>query len=97
MTFIVPLASAIVATVRILQRRRKNRIDEFYSRAIGIRNSITGESSAEDRRAAIARIRELQNEAFEQLVDERLAADESFQIFITLSNDVLRLLEGTAT
>jgi TRAP-type uncharacterized transport system substrate-binding protein len=96
-TLMIALASAIVATVRILQRRRKNRIDEFYSRAIGIRNSITGESSAEDRRAAIARIRELQNEAFEQLVDERLAADESFQIFITLSNDVLRLLEGTAT
>jgi len=41
---------------------------------------------------AIAQVRELQNEAFDQLVNEKLGADESFQIFITLSNDVLRQL-----
>ncbi len=96
-TLMIALASAVVATVRILQRRRKNRIDEFYSRAISIRDSITADSSAEERRAAIARIRELQNEAFEQLIDERLSADESFRIFITLSDDVLRQFqEGIA-
>ena len=29
-------------------------------------------------------------EAFELLVDEKLSADESFRIFISLSNDALR-------
>ena len=33
---------------------------------------------------------------FDQLVDEKLGADESFRIFITLSNDVLRQLGGIA-
>jgi hypothetical protein len=41
---------------------------------------------------ATANIRALQDEAFELLVDEKLAADESFRIFITLSNDVLQQL-----
>ena len=46
---------------------------------------------------AIVKIRNLQNEAFNQLVDEKLGADESFRIFITLSNDVLRQLGGIAS
>lgn len=91
-TLLIGLASAIVATFRILQRRRKNRIDAFYSTALSIRDSITVDSSDEERRAAIAKVRDLQNSAFDQLVDEKLAADESFRIFITLSNDVLQRL-----
>ena len=31
----------------------------------------------------------LQDKAFAQLVDEKLAADESFRIFMSLSNDIL--------
>jgi hypothetical protein len=34
----------------------------------------------------------LQNEAYAQLVDEKLSADESFRIFITLSDDALQEL-----
>ena len=91
-TVIVALASATFAGVRIFRMRRKNRIDTFYSEAIRIRASVTGDSSDDDRQAAISRIRDLQNNAFELLVDEKLAADESFRIFITLSNDVLQQL-----
>jgi TRAP-type uncharacterized transport system substrate-binding protein len=94
-TMIITLASAAVAMVRILQRRRKNRIDEFYATAIGIRDAIQGDASAAALQDAVARIRELQNTAFEQLVDEKLAADESFRIFITLSNDILQQLKDT--
>jgi hypothetical protein len=38
-------------------------------------------------------VRLLQNTAFDQLVTEQLSADESFQIFITLSKDVLEQLQ----
>jgi TRAP-type uncharacterized transport system substrate-binding protein len=91
-TVLVALASATVAGMRIYQRRRKNRIDRFYSSAIEIRGSVGPDSPEEARQEAIASIRELQNSAFDQLVDEKLAADESFRVFITLSNDVLRQL-----
>ena len=95
-TALVALVSTSIAGMRIYQRRRKNRIDEFYSRAIEIRNSVGPDSPDEARQQAIASIHELQNTAFDQLVDEKLSADESFRVFITLSNDVLRQL-GTIT
>lgn len=88
-TLLIALISAAFAIIRILKIRRKNRIDEFYSAAIEIRNSISPSNTMEERTAAATKIRELQNTAFEQLVDEKLAADESFRIFITLSNDIL--------
>jgi len=91
-TLFIALASASFAGVRILRRRRKNRIDRFYAATIDIRNSVRDSKDPAVHQHAAAKLRELQNEAFDQLVDEKLAADESFRIFITLSNDVLRQL-----
>jgi len=91
-TILIALFSATFAGVRIYRMRRKNRIDTFYSDVIAIRNSIDETSTEEDRREKTDEIRALQTTAFELLVDEKLAADESFRIFITLSNDVLQQL-----
>lgn len=91
-TIMIGLISASIAGVRIYNMRRKNRIDRFYAATIDIRDSVNDSMDAEQREQAIARVRELQNEAFDQLVHEKLAANESFRIFITLSNDVLRQL-----
>lgn len=88
-TLLIALASAALAGIRILKMRRKNRIDEFYSAAMNIRNTISESSTIDERTVAVEKIRELQNTAFDQLVNEKLSADESFRIFITLSNDVL--------
>ena len=88
----VALASAFIAGIRILRMRRKNRIDRFYAATIDIRRSIKDLHDPVEHQQAIARVRELQDEAFGLLVEEKLAADESFRIFITLSNDVLRQL-----
>lgn len=92
-TLLIALISATLAVIRILKRRRKNRIDRFYLAIIEIRDSVNRESSSADRERARQQIRALQSTAFDQLVAEQLSADESFQIFITLSNDVLQQLE----
>lgn len=91
-SILIALISASLAGVRIYRMRRKNRIDTFYSAAIAIRNSVGEKSTEEDRREKADEIRALQTTAFELLVDEKLAADESFRIFVTLSNDVLQEL-----
>ena len=91
-TLIVALGSAAIATVRIFRMRRKNRIDGFYTQTIALRRSVTESSEAAEIDRVINEVRSLQNQAFDLLVDEKLAADESFRIFITLSNDVLRQL-----
>ena len=91
-TVLLALSSMIFAGLRIYRLRRKNRIDTFYSAVLAIRNSIDATWTAEKRQKKSDELRALQTTAFEQLVDEKLAADESFRIFITLSNDVLQQL-----
>jgi hypothetical protein len=48
-----------------------------------------------DREQAIEKVKQLQNNAFAMLVDEKVAADESFRIFVTLSNDIIADLGNT--
>jgi len=91
-TLIVGLGSAIYAGFKILRMRRKNRIDEFYTKTIALRRSVNDSTGAEELQQIIVEVRDLQTTAFDMLVDEKLAADESFRIFITLSNDVLHQL-----
>jgi len=91
-TVLIALFSLVLAGVRIFRMRRKNRIDTFYSETIRLRNSVSSDSSQEELARTCAEVRALQNTAFDLLVHEKLAADESFRIFITLSNDVLRQL-----
>ena len=72
-----------------IKARRKNRIDVFYRDAIALRNSVDDSSPPYARKVAIGKVRELQTKAFDLLVHEKVAADESFRIFITLSNDII--------
>ena len=88
-TLFVALASASIAGVRIYRMRRKNRIDRFYARAIEIRQQAAATDDAAERRRLASEMQALQDTAFSKLIDEKLAADESFRIFITLSNDVI--------
>ena len=92
MTLIIALGSASIAAVRIFRRLRKNRIDRFYTQAIALRRSLTESSDPAEIERVVNKVRGLQNQAYDLLVDEKLAADESFRIFIALSNDVLRQL-----
>lgn len=94
-TLIVAIGSASIAAVRIFRMRRKNRIDTFYSRTIALGRSVNEATPPDEIKRVIEEVRGLQNTAFDLLVDEKLAADESFRIFITLSNDVLRQLGDT--
>ena len=88
-TIFFAMFSGLYAAVRIYNIRRKNRIDRFYSAAIDFRKSVNDKTPTAEREEVISRVRDLQHEAFALLVDEKLAADESFRIFITLSNGII--------
>ena len=95
-TVLIAIASATVAAVRIVKRLRKNRIDEFYAKVLELgRQAKATEDPGEFERIR-DEIRSLQTEAFDLLIDEKLAADESFRIFVTLSDDVLSDMSGRA-
>ena len=88
-TLVIGLVSGTYAVVQIYNRRRKNRIDAFYNDVMALRDSITDDSSLSERESAVAQVKKLQNQAFEMLISEKVAADESFRIFVTLSNDII--------
>jgi hypothetical protein len=92
-TLVIGLVSGGYAVIQIYNRRRKNRIDRFYREVMAVRDSVGDRSSAAERIAAVERVRELQNEAFDMLIREKLAADDSFRIFVTLSNDIIAQLK----
>lgn len=92
-TLVIGLISGSYAVIQIYNRRRKNRIDGFYKDVMAIRDSINEHSSASEKQVAVERVRDLQNEAFDMLMREKLAADESFRIFVTLSNDIIAQLK----
>ena len=94
-TIMIALISAIFGGMRLYRMKRKNRIDRYYSEVIRIRHDAENVMEAVDREALAAKLKGLQDQAFAELVDEKLAANESFRIFITLSNDVLQQLGAT--
>jgi len=95
-TLMIGLISATFAAIKIHNVRRKNRIDEFYTKVIAIRDSIGPASSVAERNAAIANIRSLQDRGFELVVSENLAADETFRIFIDLTNDSISVIKDVS-
>ena len=69
-------------------RRRKDRIDGFYLRVLELR----GEVAFADASNTLAQLEAIEREAFDALVGERLAADDSFRIFTELVNGLRREL-----
>lgn len=92
-TLLVASISAAFAALQIFNRRRKDRIDRFYKAAIDIRNATMGSTDIAERQSAVQKLWQLQDDAFAKLLEEKLAADDSFRIFITLTNDIVQQLD----
>ena len=74
------LLTGVVAFARWRAHRKKDRIDTFYIRVLAIHERAEGEDS----RLLLQELRDIEREAFESLVAEKLAANESFRIFTDL-------------
>jgi TRAP transporter TAXI family solute receptor len=89
--FIFSIFIAFVGGVTTLakwnQHRKKNRIDAFYNQIMKIQNQINGYTSVDACNDSIDKLKKLRQEAFSQLIKEKLSADDSFGIFITFLND----------
>lgn len=74
------LITGIVAAYRWRAHRVRDRIDGFYTRALVIRKRADGLNEVQ----LMNELNELEEEAFRSLLDDKLAADESFRIFTEL-------------
>lgn len=85
------LLTAAVYLARLATRKKKHRIDEFYTKIMVIRVR----AKHEPHQGLVGELQQLEVEAFESLISEKLAADESFRIFIELLTRTLSELEAT--
>jgi len=96
--FIFSIFLAFVGGVTTLakwnQRRKKNRIDEYYNQIMEVQNQMSAYSSEIQHYNAIETLKQLRQKAFSQLIKEKLSADDSFGIFITFLNDTLSDLKN---
>ena len=86
-TLFIGLVSGLYGIWKIYSIRRKNRIDAFCREAIELRDQHL--ESGSDAGKLVEAIKALQDRAYEMMIQEQLAADESFRIFITLTNDII--------
>lgn len=87
------LATGLAGFLRWRAQRKKNRVDTFYSRLLAVRERMGSEPVAE----LLEEVRLMELEAYSLLIDEKLAADESFRIFTDLLDSVraeLRMYRG---
>ena len=84
------LLSAAVALVRWGMHKKKNRIDTFYIRALAIKKRAIMTSAPE----LVSELNALEQEAYDALVDEKLAPNESFRIFTDLLNQIRRNIKS---
>ncbi|MCI0495177.1 TAXI family TRAP transporter solute-binding subunit [candidate division KSB1 bacterium] len=89
--FIFSIFIAFVGGVTTLARwnrhRKKNRIDAFYNQIMEIQHQIKAYTSVDACYRSIEKLRQLRQDAFSQLIKEKLSADNSFGIFIAFLND----------
>ncbi len=86
-SILIALVGAITAITRWNKRRQKNRIDKYYRGVMDIQLQVDNLKTVQDCQNAIQGLKLLRRNAFEQLISEKLLADESFRIFITFMND----------
>jgi TRAP-type uncharacterized transport system substrate-binding protein len=89
-TIAVALFTSLFALLRFLRGLRKGRIDKFYAAALAIRSKLADEQSVDQRLRYMAELRALRDDAFAQLMNEKLSADDSFRILQALIYDVIR-------
>jgi len=93
-SIIIAFGSAIFTFNGWNKQRKKNRVDMFYAKILDIKTLSENTTSVIDLMQLIGKIQDIQKEAFEMLMREKLIADESFRIFVELSKDTLHSLES---
>ncbi len=88
-SMLVALIGFVSTVVTWRRRKGKNRIDKYYEKVLRLERQIPYYDSRKECINAILDLKRLRDKAFRELIKEKLIADESFRIFITLLNDII--------
>ncbi len=93
LTALTGLVSLLIAFVRIMRRRSKNLLDNFFSRVNDIYGTLSVDRGLDELRDLRRRVFQIRSDAFSKLIEEKLEADESFRILQDEIGQVLRELD----
>jgi TRAP-type uncharacterized transport system substrate-binding protein len=93
-SLVVLLSGGITTLFRYLKQRRKDRVDIYYLKVLQVSDKARASKSLEEKKKYLKDLHEIRNNAFDQLVRERLDANESFTIFTSLLNAAISELEN---
>jgi hypothetical protein len=86
----------ILAFFRKLKAAKKDRIDEFYEQVLAIENKMNNIDNLKDIKSSLESLHLIKQNAFKALVDEKLLANESFNIFLGLTDTIITRFEKRA-
>ena len=91
---VVILLSGIISSYRKWNnQRKKDRIDVYYEQVLAINRKLSQNQDTETLKKEIEALYEIRERAFENLIKEKLIADESFKIFTELSSETMQRIE----
>lgn len=89
-TLLIIFSGAIRSLNNWSKLKKKNRIDVYYQKIIDLDAEIKNSNSKDKLEALVSKVFKIRDEAFQKLIDEKLIADESFNIFLRIQEDSLK-------
>lgn len=93
LTLLIGAVSGLISVSQLLRRRRKNRIDAFY-REVEKCASVIATAESESLVGLREKLEDIRRRAFQDLVNERLEANESFIIFQDFLRHAFARIDG---
>jgi len=87
----------VLAFFRKLKAAKKDRIDEYYEQVLVIEKQMSTINSVAEIRSSLDKLHLIKQDAFKALIDEKLLANESFNIFLGLTDTVITRLENKSS
>jgi hypothetical protein len=89
----IALFGGLVSLFRWRKSVKKTRIDKQYEEVLNVEKNLENFNTLESCTAAIENLTTIKKHAFELLIKEKLAANESFDIFLTLVDNLVKRIE----
>jgi hypothetical protein len=93
-SIIIACIGALATLYRWRQHRKKNRVDIYYKKTLKIEDKINELNSKEKCNNALEELKTIKHKAFELMIDEKLNANESFNIFLSLVDNLILRIEN---
>jgi TRAP transporter TAXI family solute receptor len=92
-TILMAGSGVLLAFFRKMKAAKKDRIDEYYEKVLTIEKTMSEINSSDEIKASLDKLHLIKQDAFKALIEEKLLANESFNIFLGLTDTIIIRLE----